>query len=965
MGLSERGVREEDGDGVSARHTLAAARQPAIDAPRTTDRATPPSAPGKHTRVHGIGAPLRLESRLASIAQKTDVLARAIEALNYFDAWSASLDLRREITYAESQLHLLDATERAAAAGELHALTDLAQQQIARAPSPSKTAIQEVTSIKDRHAARPTWDAEKRAWLAAHAGSVAGRSAGGSESEHAPGLPPRGQGQRGPAGAARPDLGNYHSRVGKRVLVLRDWDDAAIAARRVELQGQLSRTTELKARDELLTEYQAIEWVAHERGLSLPKDPGEEAAPQACSGGKPIKFWVPETAQGMRAMLEREMVAGGGYESARDHAQLRIGYGTLPQSETNHDKRVIGDQQIALMDHDAAAFRSAFQVEAKQTALSMLDASTAAIDAALRSYGIASGSFRLTDAAHEVARDPGMLDAELDKWVALSSRLDDNRAAYAAGHGKREDLAREAKQLRDLQDGIAALASEQLRLIELMQTQHPEHPGMPRPARQPDWRAVGARSTQLRPMRGSAPTAQNPFDEMSAPAAEPPEQRLEFVRGALRARQAQFQAAWIQAERQHPVLAAYRGNKPPDASSLADLGSDEATTRSVVRHVLPKLGHIYRTKAALLGSWGALDPLQLAPAVELTKQRMFVAQGTTRDRVVHDMVALAHEKDGLAQWALEAVMIGLTLVTLMPSAGASATAGLALTGLAYDLYVGMGEYEDVRVMSTAADTDLDKLRSLSDLEPSLTPLLTRIVSAGVNLTVAASLFKRAVGLRRMATSGKVDSEALAALNRAGDTVGVTGVGDEAGAHETARGTASRKVAAGSELIEVRGLAQRPHLKWTKNADGSVRSIDQAIEIARQNGVEIEDDILLRKVSGKFLPEQTYAEYFRARLNDPSQSIRWNDFFSKELDLLLVRVEQSVFESDEAIVAVLGHEMHELNSLRRLFEQSGGTMTYRQLHYLISPGIKGNLHDQAWDIADQLVLAMRQKSGVTR
>jgi hypothetical protein len=121
------------------------------------------------------------------------------------------------------------------------------------------------------------------------------------------------------------------------------------------------------------------------------------------------------------------------------------------------------------------------------------------------------------------------------------------------------------------------------------------------------------------------------------------------------------------------------------------------------------------------------------------------------------------------------------------------------------------------------------------------------------------------------------------------------------------------------------------LKWTKNADGAVRSIDQAIEIARQNGVEIEDDILLRKVSGKFLPEQTHAEYFRARLSDPSQSVRWNDFFSKELDLLLVRVEQSVFESDEAIVAVLGHEMHELNSLRRLFEQSDGTMTYRQLH----------------------------------
>jgi hypothetical protein len=465
--------------------------------------------------------------------------------------------------------------ERAGAAGKLHTLAERAEQQIARAPSPSKAAIQEVTSLKDGHAAPSTWEAEKRAWIAAHGGSGGARPTGAAASAHAPssdviasaassqvaehGAPRApaataqasvpgnggagGQVQRAPASVARPDLGNYDSPIGKRVLVLRGWDDTAIAARRVELQGRLSRTTEPKARDELLTEYQAIEWVAHERGLSLPRDPGEEAAPQAYAGGKPIKFWIPETAQGMRAMLERE-----------------------------------------------------------------------------------------------------------------------------------------------------------------------------------------------------------------------------------------------------------------------------------------------------------------------------------------------------------------------------------------------------------------------------------IVSAGVNLTVAAGLFKRAMGLRQMAMSGNVDRAALAALNKAGDELGVKAVGDEAVSHEPPRGLASRNVAASSEVIEVRGVAQRPHLQWAKNTDGSVRSIDEAIQVARQNGVMIEDDILLRKVSGKFLPEQTYAEYFRARSNDLNKTIRWTEFFSKELDLLLVRVEQSVFESDEAIVAVLGHEMHELNSLRRIFEEKGGTMTYRQLHYLISPGIKGNLHDQAWDIADQLVLAMRKNSG---
>jgi len=558
--------------------------------------------------------------------------------------------------------------------------------------------------------------------------------------------------------------------------VVRSWDNRAIAARRGELQDRLSRATDAKGRDELLREYEAIEWVARERNLALPKDPGEEAAPQAFMGGKLTKFWVPDNAQGMRAMLEREMAASSGYEPARGHAQQRIGHSTTWRSATDNDKHLIGQQQIALMDHDAAGFRIAFQAEAKQVALAMLDASTVAVDSALRSYGIAGGTFRLTDAAHKVAKDPGSLDAEVDKWVALSSRLDDNQAAFAEGHAHRDDLARQARQLRELQDNISTLAAEQLRLMKQVQAQHPEHPGMLRSAR-PDWSKIEAPTRQLQPVEG---TSSNPFDQLPKPANEAPEQRLALVQLAVKSRQAQFRAAWIQAEREHPILAAYRGGKQPDASTLIGIGAGEATTQSVLKHALPKLGNIYRTKAALQGVWGALDPLQLAPVVELAKQRMFVAESSYRDRTVHDMVEQAHEEHGgLVQWALEAVMIGLTLVTLVPTAGTSAMAGLALTGLAYDIYAGLDEYEDFKMTSAAADTDLDKLRSLSDTEPSLTPLLTRIVSAGVNFTMAGGLFKRAVALRRMTMGTVADHEALAALNKAGEEVGVTGVGDEA------------------------------------------------------------------------------------------------------------------------------------------------------------------------------------------
>lgn len=62
------------------------------------------------------------------------------------------------------------------------------------------------------------------------------------------------------------------------------------------------------------------------------------------------------------------------------------------------------------------------------------------------------------------------------------------------------------------------------------------------------------------------------------------------------------------------------------------------------------------------------------------------------------------------------------------------------------------------------------------------------------------------------------------------------------------------------------------------------------------------------------------------------------------------------------MAVIAHEMHELNSLRRLFEEAGGQMRAGRLANLIREGVPGNLHDQAWDVADQLVTQMRAKHG---
>jgi hypothetical protein len=90
---------------------------------------------------------------------------------------------------------------------------------------------------------------------------------------------------------------------------------------------------------------------------------------------------------------------------------------------------------------------------------------------------------------------------------------------------------------------------------------------------------------------------------------------------------------------------------------------------------------------------------------------------------------------------------------------------------------------------------------------------------------------------------------------------------------------------------------------------------------------------------------------------PGQRISWSQFYNK-YDNIAVKVSKDILDSDEAIVAVMAHEMHELNGLRKIFEQRE-TLPAEELGRLINPGHKGNLHDQAWNVADHVVARMRK------
>ncbi len=163
--------------------------------------------------------------------------------------------------------------------------------------------------------------------------------------------------------------------------------------------------------------------------------------------------------------------------------------------------------------------------------------------------------------------------------------------------------------------------------------------------------------------------------------------------------------------------------------------------------------------------------------------------------------------------------------------------------------------------------------------------------------------------------------------------------------------------------------QGPKLRWKKNQSGLKRTIEEAVEIAKQNGVEIPEDVVffeadLGELKGSlrgFFSGQRWetARGPMAPLHDDGR-IYWEDHFNKD-GRIPFQVHSDVLTSDEAIVAVFQHEMYELSLIREVFiELVGGSMDGSDYGIQTAAGRPGNFHDQAWDEADKIVRQMRRR-----
>ncbi len=512
-----------------------------------------------------------------------------------------------------------------------------------------------------------------------------------------------------------------------RVRALEPKADPELSVLKADLTARLSGSLSRKDRVDLARDRDAIEWVEYQRRLERGESGRAGTYSQELDAAQAAgtRHGVAANEIGARARLESAYRTGGSKEYTAN--QLHLGWRGNPEQS-----RAIAGQGASI-EVEAATFKSEFREQAKHTALGMLDQSSVEIEAALAQHGFVGGGHRLLSAAQNYNRDPASLEHLVADWRALSDG--DNRAAETRkGDKEQAKLATVVVELRQLQAEADGLERDEKGFTEA------------------DWAqrdaVEGARSSM-----------------------------------AVKARLAD---AWLQAEAAHPILLAFRHQKyGPDTDRLGGLTSQGAgMEQAILRQAIPKLGNILRTRAAVRTD--QLDPVRLAPVVELTKQQLQVPPGSARAAIAKDLYDAANQQS-LADSVLSALSIALSVLSFAPGVGLGAKAAAEATSLAIELRAQVNEYKEWKVAGGMNNTALDMARSVSTQAPQMRPLLLRLAVAGASAASLLQLVKLSAQLKTIRAADGPADDVLRELDDLGAQHGVKNLGDQVEAAGAVRG----------------------------------------------------------------------------------------------------------------------------------------------------------------------------------
>jgi hypothetical protein len=136
----------------------------------------------------------------------------------------------------------------------------------------------------------------------------------------------------------------------------------------------------------------------------------------------------------------------------------------------------------------------------------------------------------------------------------------------------------------------------------------------------------------------------------------------------------------------------------------------------------------------------------------------------------------------------------------------------------------------------------------------------------------------------------------------------------------------------------------------------VRSLSEALQIAERNGIDIDPERFRFTVTHA-LPDNISARYFHARTTR-GRIIELRDLWDIN-GKFAIQLNRNILQSDDQILAVIAHELFEIEALENAFIENGGRLETTRIFMLID-GEQGSAHSAAWDHADQLVETLQRQ-----
>jgi hypothetical protein len=210
-----------------------------------------------------------------------------------------------------------------------------------------------------------------------------------------------------------------------------------------------------------------------------------------------------------------------------------------------------------------------------------------------------------------------------------------------------------------------------------------------------------------------------------------------------------------------PLLAALK-NEPNAVAALRTGGKSEVGNAMIWEKLKEKLDNIDETRANVAPG-GSLNPLSLPNVVAGAKAMSNILPETLENRFVDDAAAKLKADKEARDKAVAVIGISLAVVTAVATAGGSLVVAGAATGAALGLSAAeiINKVQAFQVESAAANTDLDKAKSISQNDPDLFWLAVDIILFVVDVVQAGQLLRQAAGPVRKYAAARVAAERAA------------------------------------------------------------------------------------------------------------------------------------------------------------------------------------------------------------